>query len=57
MNKYKGKLRVTLRLIHFSTFAKFSKTLISLTPDTHTYVSLSGGKKYYFLAKFCEGTK
>ena len=29
----------------FSVCAKFSEKLTGLTPDTHTYVCVSGGKK------------
>ena len=29
----------------FSTYAEFSKKLTFLTPDTHTYVCVSEGKK------------
>ena len=36
----------------FSTFAEFPKNLIFLTPDTHTYVFVSGGKKYSFSENF-----
>ena len=28
-----------------------------LTPNTHTYVNVSGGKKCYFFRKFCVLTK
>ena len=35
----------TVRDDLFSTYAKFSKKLTFLTPDTHTYVCVLGGKK------------
>ena len=39
-------------------FAKFSKkTKISYPPDTHTYVCVSGDKKFSFFGKFCEPTE
>ena len=37
------QLNITLRDHSFSTFTKFSEKLY---PETHTYVCVSGGKKY-----------
>ena len=34
--------------------AKFSEKRTFLPPDTHTYVCVSGGKKYSFFGKFGE---
>ena len=41
----------------FSTFAKVSKKLYFLHPDTGTYVCISGGKNVKFFRKFCGRTK
>ena len=37
--------------------AKFFEKPTFLTPDTHTYVCVSGRKKCYFFGKFCARTK
>ena len=36
----------------FSTYAKSSENLNFLPPDTHTYVCMSGGKKFKFSEDF-----
>ena len=41
----------------FSAYAKCSVQLTFLTPDTHTYMCLSGDKNCQFLRKFCVHTK
>ena len=41
----------------FSTYTKFSVKVKFLTSDTHIYVCVSEGKKYYFYRKFCVCTK
>ena len=41
----------------FSTYAKFSKKLTFLPPDTHTYVCVSGGKEMLVFGKLCIRTK
>ena len=40
----------------FTTFAKFSENPNFLTPDTRTYLYVSGGKKFYFLNKWKTST-
>ena len=41
----------------FSTYAKFFKKLTFLSPDKHTYLCPSGGKKCWFFGKFGVPTK
>ena len=41
----------------FSTYAKFPKHWHFLATDTYASVCVSGGKKCYFLGKFCSRTK
>ena len=50
-------LRVSDRCHSFSMHAKFSKKLTFLTPDTHTYVCIPGGKKCQLFGKFCLRTE
>ena len=41
----------------FSRYAKFPKNWHFLSPDTHTYECVSGGKKCQFFGKFWVSTK
>ena len=41
----------------FNIWAKISKKLTFLPPDTHIYVCISGGKKCEFFVKFCTRIK
>ena len=49
-NKAKGK--TSKRVLQKNKHAKFSEKKHFLTPDTHTDVCVSGGKKYWFFGKF-----
>ena len=48
---------IDLYFKRYITRVKFYKKLTFLTPDTHTYVCVSGAKKYQFFGKFCVRTK
>ena len=48
-NKAKGRI---LKRDKITKGAKFSKKRTFLTPDTHTYMCVSGGKKCLFFKKF-----
>ena len=62
---YANKLFLVKQLLYFalptktskSRYTKFSKKITFLTPDTDTYVCVSGGKKYQFFGIFCVRTK
>ena len=46
-----------IRIIHLVCPQNFPKNLHFLTPDKHTYMCVSGGKKCKFFEKICRSNK